>query len=243
MNLVIDIGNTFTKVAAFSSGTMIAFQRLEGDIPKLLRKFLHDQSPVDACIISSVDTDPQTLGDILDPSVQTLILDHSTPLPFRNNYLTPLTLGKDRIAGVAGALEIFPGKDVLVIDAGTAITYDLLTSDGTYHGGAISPGVRTRYQSLHTFTGRLPLLETESCNTLTGQSTAGSIHSGIMNGIRFEMEGFINEYSKLYPGLKIILTGGDHKYFDNQLKIKTFAVPNLVLEGLNYILHYNLELR
>jgi type III pantothenate kinase len=142
---------------------------------------------------------------------------------------------------MASAAQLFPQEDVLVIDAGTAVTYDLMTSDGCYQGGSISPGILMRYKALHTFTERLPLLSPEGQPELTGRDTAGSIHSGVINGLVSEVEGIVNEYLRVFPRLKIILTGGDHNYFDKRLKVKTFAAPNLVLEGLNIILNYNLE--
>jgi type III pantothenate kinase len=128
-----------------------------------------------------------------------------------------------------------------VIDAGTAITFDFITSGGEYLGGSISPGIRMRYKALHTFTGRLPLLETGETAKLIGGTTPESIHSGVLNGVAIEVEGTVQRYLKEYPTLRIILSGGDHNYFDKQLKVKTFAAPNLVLEGLNFILNYNLE--
>jgi len=192
-------------------------------------------------MISTVRSEPISLLDKLKLDCKIYLLDESTPLPFRSNYITKETLGRDRLAGVAAAFFMQPGHDSLVIDAGTAITYDLITAGGDYLGGAISPGIRMRYQSLHTFTGQLPLLDTESHADLIGNSTRGSIHSGVLNGVIAEVEGIIAQYSALYPGLNIILTGGDHIYFDKQLKVKTFADPNLVLEGLNYLLNYNLE--
>jgi type III pantothenate kinase len=145
------------------------------------------------------------------------------------------------LAGVVGASQMFPAADVLVIDAGTAITYDLLTCSGEYLGGGISPGINMRYRGLHTFTDRLPLLNSYDVADLIGSDTASCIYSGVLNGALAEMEGIIFRYQKLYPGLKIVLTGGDFNYFDKTLKIKTFAAPNLVLEGLNLILRFNLE--
>jgi len=140
-----------------------------------------------------------------------------------------------------GARFLVPGCDILVIDSGTAITYDLITAAGEYLGGGISPGLSMRYKALHTFTNRLPLLDYYDDAQLIGDDTSSSIHSGVLNGALAEMEGIIKSYQILYPGLKIILTGGDHNYFDKRLKIKTFAAPNLVLEGLNLILDFNIE--
>jgi type III pantothenate kinase len=173
----------------------------------------------------------------------TVFFGHNTTVPIINNYGSPETLGKDRLAGVIGAKHWMPNSNILVIDAGTAITYDLVTANGEFLGGGISPGIAMRYKALHTFTGRLPLLDYYGDAELIGTDTASSIHSGVLNGAVAEMEGIIKGYQPLYPGLKIILTGGDHNYFDKRLKIKTFAALNLVLEGLNLILNFNIEKR
>jgi len=241
MKLVIDIGNSLTKIAVFEGQQMMAFSRFEEFDVLRLRQLIEEYSLPEACIISSVKTDPVEIARELGGQIPSLLFDHTTLLLFKNRYSTPGSLGKDRLAGIAAAFDRFPKQDVLVIDAGTAITYDILTSGGEYLGGAISPGIRMRYKALHTFTGRLPLLEMEEEAQLIGDTTSASIHSGVLNGISSEAEGIIQRYLQQYPGLQIILTGGDYKYFDKQLKVKTFAAPNLVLEGLNIILSYNLE--
>jgi type III pantothenate kinase len=169
------------------------------------------------------------------------LFSQNTSLPIINKYRTPETLGKDRLAGVVGAQHLLPACDILVIDAGTAITYDFITSSGEFIGGSISPGIAMRYKALNTYTDRLPLLNYYDNAKLIGDDTSTSIFSGVLNGAVAEMEGIIQQYREVYPGIKIILTGGDHNYFDKRLKIKTFAAPNLVLEGLNLILDFNIE--
>jgi type III pantothenate kinase len=241
MNLVLDIGNTLTKIAVFEGQHLLAFTRHETFNGEQIRRFIAEYPFPETCIVSSVSADSSEIVTALGDNYQLLLFDHHTHLPFRNCYSTPESLGKDRLAGIAAAFNLFPRQNVLVIDAGTAITFDFLTSAGEYLGGAISPGIRMRYKALHTFTGRLPLLESEDRANLIGSSTIESIHSGVLNGTGIEVEGTIQKYLQDYPTLQIILTGGDYKYFDKQLKVKTFAAPNLVLEGLNFILNYNLE--
>lgn len=241
MNLVIDIGNSFTKLAVFERQMIQDFIRVEASEPGRILQIAAGFSNLNAGIISSVGMEASALAAQFKQQFPCILLDHDTRLPFVNGYASPETLGKDRLAGMAAAYAMFPHEDVLVLDAGTAITLDLITSDGVYQGGSISPGISMRYRALNTFTGRLPLLETTDEANLTGKDTAGSIHSGVLNGCASEVEGLINRYLALYPALKIILTGGDYKYFDKQLKVKTFAAPNLVLEGLNIILSHNLE--
>lgn len=241
MNLVIDIGNTLSKTGVFEGNQLIEFQRIEGADLSQIASISMKYTGIKAAIISSVSVGVEDLLSAVRFEFTPLILNQRTLLPFRNMYQTPETLGKDRLAGVAAANHHFPLQDTLVIDAGTAITYDLITASGEYLGGGISPGIRMRYRALHTFTERLPLLEMTDQFELIGSSTHAAIHSGIMNGILIEVSGVIEIYRQRFPGLKIILTGGDYNYFDKQLKVKTFAAPNLVLEGLNHILNYNLE--
>ncbi len=177
-------------------------------------------------------------------SVELLKLDKETALPFSNEYSSKETLGMDRIAAIAGAYSRFPSKPILVIDAGTAITYDFLTADARYLGGAISPGVQMRYRSLHEFTARLPLLQSSESavsTELIGHDTVNSIHSGVLNGTASEIAGQIERFRHQYPECLVFLTGGDAPLFDGSFKSEIFAAPNLVLEGLNTILNYNAE--
>jgi type III pantothenate kinase len=241
MNLVIDTGNTLTKLALFQGREMLAFSSFEGVHTKHIIKFCESNSLIKNAVLSSVKEYPAEIDDYLNHQYNTLIFNHNTTVPVINKYRTPETLGKDRLAGVVGAMHLMPASDLLVIDAGTAITYDIVTASGEYLGGAISPGIAMRYKALHTFTSRLPLLDYYDDAQLTGDDTSSGIHSGVLNGAVAEMEGIIQQYRQLYPGLKIILTGGDQNYFDKRLKIKTFAAPNLVLEGLNLILDFNIE--
>jgi len=241
MNLVIDTGNTFTKLALFQGTELIAFSSFEGVDTEHIIQFCESNMSVKNAIHSSVKKHPSEIDAYLNKQYDTVFFDHHTPVPIINNYYTPETLGKDRLAAVVGVHHMMPLTDNLVIDAGTAITYDLITASGEYLGGAISPGITMRYQALHTFTDRLPLLDNCGDAPLIGNDTSSSIHSGVLNGAVAEMEGIIRHYQLLYPGLKIILTGGDHNYFDKRLKIKTFAAPTLVLEGLNLILNFNIE--
>jgi len=148
-------------------------------------------------------------------------------------------LGKDRVAAAAAATTIFPGENVLVIDAGTSITYDLITKNGTYLGGGISPGIMMRFKALNTFTGKLPLITEIDDAPLIGNDTPSSIKSGVLNGVLAEVNGIIDSYSNRFDTLKIIISGGDYKYFDKKLKNSIFATPNIVMQGLLEILKIN----
>jgi type III pantothenate kinase len=238
--IAVDLGNTRAKIAVFKEGGLSELIVMEDpDAEKFRALNLKRFAPAHA-IISSVAGEERPFTEVL-PEFSWLVLTHETPLPFLNLYLSPQTLGKDRIAGVAGAVGMFPGRNVLVIDMGTAITYDFVNQTGEYTGGAISPGITTRFRSLNTFTQRLPLIEPAETDYLTGRTTEESIRSGVMNGVRAEIDGIIDEYRATCPGLKIILTGGDCFYFEKKLKNNIFAAPNLVLTGLKQILEHHLE--
>lgn len=233
MQLVLDIGNTAIKAAWFRGKELLEVRVIPEAI-KLPEDYFHHPGKPDQVLVASVrDEDPGFLNAFYVPVHH---LSGKTKLPFDNQYATPLTLGADRLANVAGALGRFPGKNVLVVDCGTCIKYDLLLAEGAYAGGSISPGLGMRYKALHTYTGKLPLLEPVEEIHLTGKTTAESIHSGVINGMLAEIDGIIARYTKIYPGLECVLTGGDHALFSGKLKSRIFAAPALTLEGLNTIL-------
>ncbi len=237
MNLVIDHGNSATKVGIFDHHTLIekfTFSNENG-----LNEFLQSAN-VDQVVISSVQGQGLTLAKKVN-AVKTFILHHTLPLPIQNHYTTPETLGVDRLAAVCGANAIFPLENCLVIDAGTCITYDFIDKEKNYRGGAISPGLKMRFEAMHTFTAKLPLVSPRSKIPLVGNSTESCMQSGVVNGIVFEMDGIIQEYTKKYSGVRVILCGGDTGFFENQLKALIFASPELVLIGLNSILNYNVN--
>lgn len=148
-------------------------------------------------------------------------------------------MGNDRIALAVAGSQLYPGRDVLIIGAGTCITYDFVSKNNEYFGGSISPGIHMRFKALNTFTDKLPLVQPENKPELIGNSTVGSITSGVMNGLYSEIDGIIDRYEKNFPEIQTILTGGDIIYFDKMLKNNIFANSNLVLKGLNMILDYN----
>jgi type III pantothenate kinase len=182
---------------------------------------------------------PATLQSFLEKHFRFILLNEHTPLPILNLYRTPETLGKDRIASAVAAFNQFPGHPALIINAGTAVTYDVVTKEGEYLGGSISPGMNMRFSALHTFTKQLPLLTYTEIDFLTGNDTDTSVLSGVINGMAAEMQGMIARYQKEYPGIKVVLSGGDLNYFVNRLKISIFALPNIVIYGLQQILAFN----
>jgi type III pantothenate kinase len=235
MNLVVDYGNSAAKVGIFDHETLVenvSFPTLDA-----LQKFIVHAN-ADNMIVSSVKEDPQ---HILSHSKakQKFVLSPDLPLPIKNKYATPKTLGMDRIASACGAYQLFPNENALAIDAGTCITYEFLDKDGNYRGGGISPGMSMRFKAVHTFTAKLPLISPKENVSLIGDSTETSIQSGVINGLLAEIEGIIGRYQKEFGAVRVILCGGDARFFENQLKASIFASPELVLIGLNSILNYN----
>jgi len=239
MNLVIDIGNSNVKIGSFENGELLAPVKtvLLSELDKEVSRIDPDK-----IIISSVAGKKVEKELTFSKSRRPLFLNYRTPLPFDLHYDTPETLGVDRIAAAAGAQAMNPACDTMIIDAGTCITYDLIDGSGTFQGGIISPGVELRFKAMNDYTGGLPLIDfdlTSEEESLIGKSTISAMKSGVINGIKGEMESFIEEYRKLYPDLKVIICGGQAKFFESSLKASIFAVPELVLTGLNRILEYN----
>jgi len=241
MKLVIDLGNTKAKFALFKEESLSAIQSTDRLDIDAIKKLFIEYPSIQSTILSSVAPYPPEIDDYLNHNSHFIKLTHQTPLPFNLEYSTPQTLGKDRIAAVAGALSLFPGKTILVIDAGTSITYDLVTSKLQYLGGGISPGIQMRYKALHTFTGGLPFIENtdDQSTELIGNSTTACINSGVKNGVLAEVSGIIDQYQALFKGLKVVISGGDYKYFEKYVKNDIFATPNIVVQGLKKILDFN----
>lgn len=240
MNLIIDVGNTRIKTAVFIETELIHSESFTQE--KFLTK-MYEIIKIYNCkngILAAVRDMQKSQLEKLHTLINLIELNGSTEIPFINLYATPKTLGADRMALAAAAVRNFPNKDVLIIDAGTCITYDFLDSEGCYHGGAISPGIKMRYKSLHAFTENLPLLEPESTHPLIGNSTETSMHSGVMNGVINEIDTIIEQYRKKNKDLTVVLTGGDVNFLSNKLKNGIFANPNFLMEGLNAILIHNL---
>ena len=237
--LILDFGNTLQKLAVFEGHDMLDETVFSMITPDQVIEYVHRKGPFNASILSAVVDYPSEIKTFLERNMRFVELLDSTPIPITNNYRTPKTLGKDRIAAVVGAAALYPHTNILVIDAGTCITYDLISKTGDYPGGAISPGITMRFKAMNAFTGKLPLIEAEPFGSLVGKSTKESMLSGVMNGTIEEIKGIIMRYQEQFENLSIVITGGDHKYLLSKLKNNIFAVPNLVLRGLNEILEYN----
>ena len=240
MNLIVDIGNSSAKLAVFEEQTLTFLHRekvnyLEHSVLKILNRF----PKIEQIFVASVSAfDLSHLSNLLS-SYKLLFLDSKSKFPFKNLYQTPETLGPDRMALVAAAFCKYPNKNVLIIDAGTCITYDFIDAKTNYYGGAISPGIQMRYKALYENTDRLPLLDPIIPSNFIGNSTQSSIHSGVVFGVVNEIEGVVGSYKSKYSDLIVILSGGDADFLFKQFKISIFAFSNFLLEGLNFLLEYN----
>ena len=240
MNLIIDIGNTSTKLAVFQRDKVLIAKTIEGfslviEVENLLKEF----TEIKRGFLSSVGFLSKDELKTLEKRLPMTVLSSTLKLPFMVHYKTPNSIGADRLALMAAAATQYSEKNVLVIDAGSCITYDFIDSKNNYLGGAIAPGIQMRYKSLGDFTSSLPTLQKRVPKNSIGNSTHNSIHSGVINGVLYEIKGAINEYQNKYPDLTVILTGGDADFLCKQLKISIFANSDFLLEGLNFLLEYN----
>ena len=240
MNLIVDVGNSFIKLAVFKGGVLVekkivavndfevTFTELQQSFPKITQ-----------AIVSSVGDFSDANRLLLKKFNKVHFLSHESKVPFINTYETPKTLGVDRIALVSAAALKYPNQNVLVIDVGSCITYDILNRNNEYLGGAISPGITMRYKAMHEFTAKLPLLEITLPMTLLGTTTQSSMNVGVIQGVSNEVDGFISAYKNHFSDLTTILTGGDVHFLRDSIKNDIFAHSNFLLEGLNHILEIN----
>ena len=243
MNLVIDIGNTRTKFTVFNQGEIAISVPVDEFKAEYLDLLKNEHPQLNKAIISSVKEYNPELKTKLQESFKTfIVLNSETPLPIKNSYKSKQTLGNDRIAAVVGANFLYPGTNLLVIDAGSALTYDFINENGNYLGGNISPGINMRFKALNSFTGKLPLVCLDESNVLFGDTTETAIRAGVQNGAVFEVDKTIDTFKEFYNNLEVIITGGDVKFFDKRLKNSFFVNFNLVGIGLNRILEYNGEI-
>ena len=238
MNCTIDFGNTRIKVGIFNKNEILENIVFEKNELNNMKEYLINKK-VESVILSSVVDDSENLAKYLKSKYSFLEFTHLTKIPIINKYITPETLGKDRLAGAIAANNLFPDRNILVIDAGTCIKYDFLNNKNEYLGGAISPGIEMRFKALHNFTDKLPLIEAKEFDLLIGETTESSILSGVINGLINEVNETIEQYKKTFENIEIVLTGGEIIYFANKIKSSIFVDANLILKGLNVILNLN----
>ena len=240
MNLIVDVGNTYVKLAVFKEDSLlhvvsVKLISLSGNLENIFK----DYPSISNTIVSSVGMLHNESLKKIAKRTQLHELTSSSKTAFVNKYASPKTLGVDRIALAMAGVLLYPNKNVLIIDAGTCITYDFVTSGAEYLGGAISPGITMRYTALNNLTAKLPLLDKKHTEDFIGNSTETSIHSGVVNGVCIEIEGIIGQYKSRFKDLTVILTGGDTHFLSKRLKNTIFADSKFLLKGLNYLLEYN----
>ena len=248
MNLIIDIGNTRTKYCAFDGEELVATLAATGCQLDTMDEFVtavlsQRRQRFDGAIVSSTANLPaEALARIEALPYPVITFNWQTPIPIANHYGTPQTLGTDRLASAIGAWSLQPGSELLIIDAGSCLTIDFVSSEGAYLGGNISPGLRMRLQAMHEHTARLPLVDAEGTVPELGYNTETALRAGAVNGIRSEIEGYIHRFSAKYPDLLVFLTGGDEISLAECEETRIFADPFLVARGLNHVLNYNLQM-
>jgi type III pantothenate kinase len=238
MKLVIDLGNTFQKLAVFENNDIVHFDAPAEITTSIIADIL-ERFSVSSAIISSVIHHDKMLENYIRSHCILIVFDQYTLIPLINKYHAPESLGRDRLAAAVFGHHLFPQKEVLVIDAGTCIKCDFINAEAEYLGGSISPGLQMRFWALHNFTEKLPLIELSPYMDLIGKNTTESLLSGVINGSIAEIDGIIDRYKETYPEIQVVLSGGDAEYLVSKLKNKIFAVANIVLNGLKIILDYN----
>jgi type III pantothenate kinase len=240
VNLVLDIGNSYIKIALFEKSELIQKFQFSDNFEKNILDTLSNYE-IKYSIISNVGKIENTIIELLNNTTNLLFLSNQLKFPFKNLYNSKNTLGQDRLALVSAAAFKFPKDNVLIIDAGSCITYDFKNFKNEYLGGGISPGISMRFKSLNSFTTNLPLISSTNSFKLVGDTTKNSLISGVMNGTVSEINGIIKQYFKEFKNIKIILTGGDSNFLRKRIKNSIFADQNFLLKGLNKLLEDNIR--
>ncbi len=245
MNLVVDIGNTRTKIAFFENNELVEKAILDNGSLGELSAAISEQ-PLDGVIFSATGKDTEGVENFLSHHYPFVKFDHTTPIPIKNKYKTPETLGKDRLAAAVAAKMLFPKDNCLVIDAGTCLTYNFVTANSQFIGGNVSPGLTMRLKAMHHFTAKLPEIErnTEGVEfmDIIGTSTETALRIGAQVGVLAEIEGFHARFLQQFGKLKTLLTGGDGEFIMKHIAIsERYFERHLVFQGLNQILNFNLK--
>lgn len=243
MNLIVDIGNTNAKIAIFSGEEIINFEIVEyTKLMDILESYL-DKFNIKKSILSNVGAKIEGLNNFLSNNFYHINLDFNTKLPISVNYETPKTLGVDRVALAVASFNASKGNNSLVIDMGSCITYDFITAEGVYEGGAISPGLNMRFKAMHNFTESLPLVTIIESQSIIGKNTEMSLINGVVHGITAEIDSYIDKLTEYFGKISVFICGGDQPFFVKKLKNSIFADQKILLRGLNIILNYNFEIR
>lgn len=237
--MIIDIGNTVAKLVAFDGDEPVEEIRTCNDSLSALGAFATKYAFTHGIVGTVKGMTAEAEEQLRSLKIPILRFSPQTPVPITNRYKSPETLGADRLAAAVGASSLKPGKDLLIIDAGTCVTYEVIDAKGNYWGGNIAPGMQMRLRSLNEFTAKLPLVSAEGDVPGMGYDTETAIRSGVLRGMKYEIEGYIRSMRRKYPHLLVFLTGGDKINFDTTIKSIIFADKFIVPRGLNKILDYN----
>jgi len=237
--ICLDFGNTRLKLALFHGDELKEVMVLREDVINHLQEIVREHQPQFSILSSVIEHDPQ-VEDVLQQNTSFHKLSHLSKLPFSIPVGKPETMGADRIAIAAASVSLFPGKNNMAIGLGTCITFNFINQQGEFMGGSISPGMEMRFQAMHQFTAKLPLVKAHWNVPLIGYDTATNLQSGVVLGMAREMDGIIDMYEERYGNFNALLTGGDTQLFRPYLKNKIFADPHLIFKGLYAISQYNL---
>ena len=237
MNLLVDIGNTLTKIAVSDGKSIVTEFKLRSIDLDFIKDIIEDNN-IKNIAISNVRKPNQKLFDLCNSKSNLYTFNKEIRLPFNNPYDDGL-VGEDRLSLILGAYSLYPQDNVLVVDLGTCITYDIKTSKNVYQAGGISPGLALRKKSLSSGTVNLNEIDPVYPKSMIASDTHSSISIGLLIGIQSEIEGMINRYEKTYKNLKVIVTGGDSIFLSGKLKNTIFTNSNFIYRGLNYLIEYN----
>ena len=242
MYLIIDLGNTLAKFFLYENRQCVKEHKvIVKDFRDMAKSLILNYTVIQGLIYSDVSNQAGEFFEKLSVQFPVIGVDSDMQLPFKNGYESTASLGSDRIVLVAAACKKYPNTNLLIIDLGSCITYDFLDSNCIYHGGAISPGLQMRYNSVHHYTGNLPLLKYRNPKNPTGKNTDQAIHAGIYFGILDEINARIEYYDEKYDSLTVILTGGDANKLPKTLKNSIFAHSNFMAEGMLHLLELNID--
>ena len=237
MNLLVDIGNTLTKIAISDGKSILIEFKLRSIDLDFIKDTIEDNK-IKNSAISNVRKPNRKLFDLCNSKSNLYTFNKEIRLPFKNPYDDGL-VGEDRLSLILGAYSMYPQENVLVVDLGTCITYDIKTSKNVYQAGGISPGLSLRKKSLSSGTVNLNEIDPVYPKSMIASDTHSSISIGLLIGIQSEIEGMINRYEKIYKNLKVIVTGGDSIFLSGKLKNTIFTNSNFIYKGLNFLIEHN----
>ncbi|MBA4197017.1 MAG: type III pantothenate kinase [Chitinophaga sp.] len=229
--LCFDFGNTRLKCAVFHDNELKEAIVLSDDNVTTIEDIIHQYKPQKAILSSVINHNPQ-IETVLQKTTDFHKLNADSKINFTTPVGKPETIGADRLAICAAAVDLFPNQHVLAIALGSCITYNYISKFHQFLGGSISPGMYMRFKAMHEQTALLPLVKPTHNFPLVGYDTATNLQSGVILGMSKEIDGIIELYNEQYNDLQVLLTGGDMEFFTPHLRNKLIADPYLLYKGL-----------